>query len=447
MNRLFFACIALFGLCQFLVLPASFAEPFRMGVANASFQVEGHPADSDWYRWTHTSGKIQDGSNADLATDFWNRYEEDFKLARSLGANTFRISIAWERIEPSPGAFNLEALAHYAKMIASMRAYRLEPIVTLHHFVLPAWLAAEGGLLSPRFPEAFARYSALVVSKLARAPLSVKLWMTLNEPNIEIQSGYVEGSWPPGMKSPRAALKAYGALAVAHIEATRAIRALGIPGVRIGFAHHWRPFYPLTSSRADAKASQVADDFFNQQFVRALMTGKIRFSIPFLGRVSRDVPLPSGKPTLDYLGLNYYGRSLVQVKLRWPFLSFLSGNGPKSDLGWEVFAPGLYDSLVSASKYGLPLIVSENGIADRDDKLRARFIEEHLQQILKAKKAGIPVMGYLHWSLTDNFEWAMGLSPRFGLVRIDYATQRRIPRPSFSRFREMIGVWGKALSR
>lgn len=407
-----------------LILWASYSpaatphQPFLWGVANSAFQVEGHPADSDWYRWTHLPGKIADGTNADLGTDFWNRYSDDFDIASGLGANAFRISVAWERIEPKEGQWDLEALEHYREIILSMRAKGLEPLVTLHHFVNPQWLSEKGGVLSKDFPFYFKRFAKKVVGNLARQPTSVRYWITFNEPAVLAMKGFVEGQWPPGIKNDiKRAMKAQSSMAEAHIQASRAIRELNLP-VKIGIAHHWRVFQPKNQSLLNKSAAKIADFLFNRYFLNAI--------------------LRSGESSLDFMGLNYYGRSLVGYTSVAPFMKVFEGDGEKSDLGWEIYPKGIYDALVDVARYKVPLIITKNGVADRGDRLRTNFLKNHISFVMKARQERIPVFGYLHWSLTDNFEWAEGLRPRFGLVEVDYQTLARKPRPSFNSFKELI---------
>jgi len=418
-------------------------EKFLWGVANAAFQVEGSPQASDWYDWTHTAGKIADGTDADQATDFWNLYERDFKLAADLGANSFRMSIAWERIEPQRDQWNQEALAHYQKIIEKMRGHGLEPIITLHHFVLPKWLADEGGLLSSEFPQLFAQFAQHVVSALSREPAGVRLWITFNEPNVLAMNGYVSGDWPPGIKGDIGkALKAQSQMAEAHIQAQREIKKLLIPSLKLGVAQHWRVFQPKSNSFLDRKVNQFLDFSFNRYFINILNAGS-----PCSKFFSFFCPASSLKPgerVLDFIGINYYGRTIASFTGPPSFYKTEEGPGPKSDIGWEIYPSGIYATLKDVARYNLPILITENGIADHgdnlSDKLRGVFLKDHINYMIEAKNEEIDVMGYLHWSLTDNFEWTRGKAPRFGLVEIDYKTQTRLPRNSFKTYQGIIAA-------
>jgi beta-glucosidase len=392
--------------------------PFWWGVANAAFQVEGDPAESDWTHWTKALGKISDKTDANKATDFWKSYEQDFDLAKDLGSNMFRISIAWERIEPAPGEWDEEALNHYEKMIQSLRKRNIEPMVTLHHFVLPNWLAKKGGLESEDFSDHFTAYALKVIEKLSWSEAKVRWWITFNEPIVLVTGGYVLGEWPPGKKNLLAALKASRNLARAHNCAVQAIRKSSeLPtGLKLGIAYHWREMKSDNFGIFSTSVEKIMDWVFNTGFLNAIKM--------------KD---------LDYLGINYYGKSVLHFHGKWPFFKIDEGEGPTTDLGWVIHPEGLGKVLEDAFKaYHLPLIITENGLADATDSKRPQFLKEHIDQIRKAQEKNIPVIGYLHWSLTDNFEWAKGLAPRFGLVEIDYETGERKPRSSFEIYKQII---------
>jgi len=405
------------------------AAPFFWGVSNSSFQVEGNPQPSDWSLFAKPG-------TADRVTSFYEKYDRDFGLAQELGANAFRLSVAWERIEPAPGVFNEDALDHYEKMIVALRARGLEPVVTLHHFVFPLWLAAQGGVLAPNFPATFARFSEKVVGRLAKPPARVRMWMTFNEPMVLLHLGYLEGQWPPARKGDATStIEGAANLARAHIEATRRIRALA-PEAQVSIAQHWRLFHG--KGFLGPLLARLSDWVFNRQMVKALHTGRLSFWMPGGPWIRETIPLPENRSTLDFLGLNYYGRMMVSFTFKAPFVKVEEGPGPKSDLGWEIYPEGLTQVLKDADDYGLPILISENGIADAADSRRANFLRNHIASMNEARRAGVPVMGYLHWSLTDNFEWAFALEPRFGLVAVDYATGRLTKRPSFETYRALI---------
>jgi beta-glucosidase len=434
------------GFLAFKCAPAKIEAPgFFFGASNAAFQVEGSPRDSDWREWTRTSYSdgtphISDISNAERVTDFWNRYDEDFQIAEKAGLNAFRISIAWERIEPEPGVWDEKALDHYVKMIVAMRRRGLEPFVTLHHYVMPLWVSSEGGVTWKEFPRHFGEFSRHVVERLGKPPANVTYFMTINEPNILVRFGYLDArKFPPGINDASAATRALAGLAKAHIEAYRQIKALGIKSVRVGLAHNWQIFEPLDNNSASDRAiAQKVDWIFNRAFMDAIMTGDISFSMPFGDAVSEKVELPYHRPALDYLGVQNYGRSYVTPSKEKPGYVLSEGSGTKNDLGWELVPEALYLAVKQAARYGFPVIITETGLADKEDRLRSKYLEWNFAALRRLLAEKTDLFGYIHWSLTDNFEWAFGLGPRFGLVDIDYQTLDRKPRPSLSAYAALI---------
>jgi len=426
---------------SFFTMAPSFsdsAKNFHWGVANSAFQVEGFPEKSDWQDWTHTPDKIKDKSTADKASEFWNRYEEDIQLAANLGVNSFRLSIAWDRVEKVQGHFDDSAISKYKKIILALRKKSIEPFVTLHHFVNPHWLAKDGGLLSPIFVESFKNYSQKIVQELSAAPYNVRYFFTFNEPMVLINAGFLEGIWPPGLKDPNAALAAALNLSKAHIVTYRNIKAdPNLKHLQIGIAKHWRVFEG--KGLLGAPLAALSDWFFNHQILKSLTTSQIYFWMPGAKSVKEDLRSEvSVNQTLDFLGINYYGRIFSEFQWKAPFVKISEGPGPKSDLGWEIYSKGLSLSLKASSRYGVPIFVSENGVADHKDTLRSQFLKDHITELKNSKASGIDVRGYFHWSLTDNFEWAEGLESRFGLVEIDYEKQKRIPRPSYYEYQRLI---------
>jgi beta-glucosidase len=392
--------------------------PFLWGVASSSFQVEGSPADSNWYRWTHEAGRIEDGTNADVATDFWNRYDEDFGWAQMLGANAYRVSIAWERIEPEQGRWDEEALTHYERMITAMRAHGLEPVITLFHGPLPGWLHGKGGSLARHFDKRFSEYASRVVSRLAAPPASARYWLTFNEPTTYAEGAYIEGTDPPG-KSGRVDLflRSIKAQTQAHIRAVRELRKLPYD-LKFSVAQDWEVFQ-----------AEKSESGFERWI--ASVPAKI---------YNRSLLDPAFKAhTLDFVGINYYTRKILGLRPKPPFVVEVRGSGPHDELGTEVYPEGLAITARDVyDRYHLPILFTENGVVDSADALRPEYLRRHIEELTKVRTEGIPVMGYLHWSLTDNFEWSSGHGPRLGLIEIDYTSQRRKPRPSYFVYQQLI---------
>lgn len=386
-----------------------FPPGFLWGAATAAHQVEGGNRLSDWWAMEE-SGALPFRSGD--ACDHYRRFAADFDLARDLGHTAHRFSLEWSRIEPAPGVWDPDAISHYRSVVLALRRRGLEPLVTLHHFTNPRWFAERGGWLRRDAPALFTRYA----ERMAGALPEVRWWFTINEPTVYAKNGFVAGEWPPKVKgSWRRAARVLGTMARAHREAYRAIHR-SLPDARVGFAHSLPWIEPCDPGRAlDRLAAWGRDLLLNRGF---------------LSRIG-------GARHLDVLGINYYTRTVV----RWApsGLGMLAGRecldphharGPVSDIGWEVYPPGLGHVLDRYARLGVPLIVSENGIATIDEELRSRFLRDHLREARDALRRGVPLLGYLYWTLMDNFEWTLGTRPRFGLLANEYRTQTRTPRPA-----------------
>jgi len=407
-----------------------FPAGFLFGAATSSHQLDGGAGLSDWSRFEGESGRIARGERSGTATGHRDRVAEDVGLLAATGANAYRFSVEWARLEPAAGQVDEAEWDRVRDEVRRLRASGITPMATLLHFTLPAWLADRGGLLAPGFADLFGRFAGEAARRLAP---EVDLFCTVNEPNVQVFNGYLDGVWPPGVRSPRKAWLAFEALLRGHSAAVRAIRALA-PRATSGPAVNLMQFEPASRGSAlDWLAAWVAAAAFDWSFLDALATGRMR---PLPGHGLRGVPLPELRGTTDWIGVNYYTRSLVRFSPGAPgFLAREPGPGPRSDLGWEIRPAGLLSLLRQAwTRYRLPLYVTENGIADAADNRRPAFLRAHLQAVGRALADGVPVRGYFHWSLLDNFEWADGFAPRFGLYAVDYATLARTPRPSVAAF-------------
>jgi beta-glucosidase len=394
-----------------------FPRGFLWGAATSSHQVEGNNRWNDWWeyeqseRLPHKSGE---------ACRHYECFEQDFDLAHSWGHNAHRFSIEWSRIEPSEGNWNIEVLAHYRDVIRALRERALEPIVTLHHFTNPTWFSRSGGWLRSDSATVFARYVEYMVTNLGA---EVKYWLTVNEPTVYVAQGYISGEWPPFVKSDwiKAAI-AFRNLARAHVCAYRLLHK-NRPDVMVSFAHNVSLTMPCNPRRkTDRIAARMRDSILNGAFFHLIGT--------------RRRHLRQATGTLDFMGLNYYKRTIVHSH-GWGLEAILGrtcqpthhrDQGPVSAMGWEVYPRGLKTVLEKFSRFGLPLLVTENGIATDDEFLRRDFLLKHLQSLADALDNGVNVIGYLYWSLIDNFEWALGTEPRFGLAAVEYNTQQRSPR-------------------
>lgn len=434
----------------------SFPNGFLFGTATSATQVEGGACDSDWTRFARETGpsgrrRCHEGDTPDLACDHWQRWRDDVTLQAELGMTMHRFSLEWARIEPVEGRFDAAVLERYREEAALLKEHGITPMITLHHFSLPGWLADKGGLLCPDLPRLLERYATVVVKALADV---CRLWVTINEPNVLSVAAYLFGWFPPGEtgRVDKAAL-AQHRLLESHVRMYRAIHdesgRLGhTPAV--GVAHHLRVVEPCRPQRRrDRAAARAMDAVFNDAFAGALASGELLG--PLDDVASRLPVLRTGgfsvreaKGTQDFFGLNYYTRDLVRFAPSRPQEGFVVREVPKgaetSALGWEVFPAGLTALLEKwHRRTKLPFFITENGIATKDDAQRSRFLWRHLHAVKDAIDAGVDVRGYLHWSLMDNFEWHEGYAPRFGLVEVDYETQVRRPRESARLYANIIG--------
>jgi beta-glucosidase len=423
-----------------------FPEPFLFGTGTSATQIEGGCRTSDWFDFARQPGRVKNGDRPDVACDSWRLWERDVALQRSLGFGAHRMSIEWARIEPREGEIDRPALDRYRAILGALRDASIEPMVTLHHFTLPSWLAARGGILAEGFVERVARFARVAIDALG--DLS-RLWVTINEPNVLAAQGYLTGEWPPGEKNPAAAVHAHHRLLEAHVAAYRVLKEARGDAVQVGVAHHLRIAEPeRPGSIADRAGARVFARVFNEAFAVATCEGRMYGPL--------DALLPRGgfrvseaRGTQDFFGINYYSRDLIRFALDRPQEMFLSRRvapgAEVSDLGWEIHPAGLGHLVrVWSRRSGRPVYVTENGIADASDTRRRSFLVSHLSELGRAMAEGVDVRGYFHWSLLDNFEWAEGYGPRFGLVEVDYATQERRPRESarfystIARTRELI---------
>jgi len=397
---------------------------FLWGTAVAGHQVEGDNVASDWWDYEER-GLLPEKSGK--ACDFWNRWRQDLDLIASLGSSAFRLSVEWARLEPEPGRLDEGALGRYLEILDGLRARGVEPVVTLHHFVNPLWFARKGGFEERANVADFLGHVEKVLPALAPR---VRWWVTVNEPMVYAYFGYARGYWPPFKKDLGLALRVLGNLLEAHAGAYRLIHR-SRPDAMVSIAKHMRVFEPARPGHpGDRLAASLQDLLSNRAVLEAFRTGR------FLGRT-----VPGLKGSWDYVGLNYYTRSRVRF-VADPAQGFGAEAPPEGEttaMGWEVYPEGLYRSLRRLGRYGLPVVVTENGIATEDDEQRVRYLASHLDALMRARRDGVDVRGYLYWSLMDNYEWAEGFRPRFGLVEVDFRTLERRPRPSAREFARLKG--------
>ncbi len=368
-----------------------FPRDFLWGTSTSAYQIEGGIRNN----WTPFF-------DAGKATDHYHRFREDLDIIKKLGHNAHRFSLEWSRFESKKGEWDVEAIEHYHAVLDALRERGIEPIVTLWHWCIPPWLEKEGGWLNPKTVEHFARFAEFAAHEFGP---KAKFWITLNEPEIYASHAYWQGSWPPMRKGVFNYFRALSHLIKAHRAAYRAIKIVQ-SSAQIGIAKNNIYF---EGTGVDGLLAAAARWWWNQWFLNKISDAQ------------------------DFIGLNYYFHNRIRG-LRFG----QNENRETTDMGWEIYPEGLYHCLLELKYYGKPVYITENGLADARDTKRAKFIEDHLEWVAKAISKGIDVRGYLHWSLIDNFEWAHGFSPRFGLVEVDYTTMARKIRPSALKYKEMI---------
>ncbi|MDP8924763.1 MAG: glycoside hydrolase family 1 protein [Chloroflexota bacterium] len=410
-----------------------FPDGFLWGSATAAHQVEGNNWNNDWWA-AEQAGRVPVKSGP--ACDQYNRFREDFALLGELGHTSHRLSLEWSRIEPRPGQFDRAAIEHYRRVIVACRERGMEPLVTLHHFTNPIWFAERGGWTRPGAARVFERYARRVALEYRDL---VRHWITINEPGVYAAQGWVLGVWPPMSANVAAAPLVMRNLALAHGRAYHAIHAEQ-PDAQVGVAHHWRIFGPFDPHRlTDRWIAALRNRLMNLVFPIAIRTGRL---VPPLGS-GRVVPELAD--TEDWVGLNYYTRELDRFDVRMARMGFsreMAASGERNQLGWEIYPEGLYRALttIAPPASGKDVIVTENGVPepDSEDEVRPSFLVRHLAACHRAIEAGVRLRGYHYWTSLDNFEWAEGFAPRFGLVHVDFATQARTPKPSAHLYRDII---------
>jgi beta-glucosidase len=402
-----------------------FPDKFLWGTATAAHQVEGGNHANDWWAWEQVPGHIKNGDRSDPACEHFVRYAGDFDLLRSLHQNAHRLSLEWSRIEPAPGEFSSAALEHYRDVLQALRDRGMEPLVTLHHFTNPTWIAEAGGWEAPQTAEYFARFAQRVAGEIGDL---ARYWITINEPTVIAYQGYIKGDWPPGKRDLGAATRVLVNLLRGHWLAYERIKSRHSEH-QVGLAHHLRVFDPARPLMPQDRVVAAAfTRVFNETMLRSLRRGSLVFPLTRAGKASGP------RRSQDFIGVNYYTRELVKFNHRYRAELFgeriLPAAAARSDLSWELYPDGLYRTLLSLRREQLPIYVTENGIADRRDAMRPEFLLTHVDAMRRAIEAGAPVRGYFHWTCFDNFEWAEGYSAKFGLIACDPLTQERRVRAS-----------------
>jgi beta-glucosidase len=435
-----------------------FPEDFLWGAATSTYQIEGAwqedgKGESIWDRFSHTPGKIADGTTGDVACDHYHRYLEDVALMAALGLPAYRFSISWPRVLPSGyGSLNPPGMDFYSRLVDALLASGIQPVATLYHWDLPQALQNRGGWPNRSTAEAFVEYAERMARQLGDR---VRYWITHNEPFCASVLGYETGEHAPGHRDRGEAMRAAHHLLLSHGWSVPVIRR-DSPAAQVGIALNLSPQTPSSSSEADQRATDLHDGMLNRWFLDPLSGRGYPQDVVNHYGVAMDfvngADLPVIAVPIDFLGVNYYTRNIIRsdevIDAQNLPREVLPSPNP-TDMGWEVYPDGLYEVLARLhSDYRFEAVyVTENGAAypdhvgpndTVDDPKRVAYLRSHLGSVARAIAAGIPVRGYLAWSLLDNFEWAHGYTKRFGLVYVDFATQRRIPKASANWYRRII---------
>lgn len=413
--------------------PLVFPPDFTFGVATSAYQVEGG-IENDWSAWERAGKLHQPQSRNARGVGHWERFFDDLRLISALGATAYRLSLEWARLEPRRGSWDGAAAQGYRERLEALVKAGIRPIVTFHHFTHPAWFHADTPWHEPSSLEAWRRYVTRLAELLDGLDVAVT---TINEPNVFLLGGYLSGQMPPGLVDGKKAFAAATNLVRAHVIAREVLRgrARSSP-VPMGIAQNVMVFAPRRSwNPLDQALSRLAGANYNHAFLEALHTGTLRLQMP--GVVTGRAEVDGAARSTEYTGVNYYTRAHLRFVSKPPYVAFDFLDRHRrglTDIGWEDYPEGFGVLLRQMRRYGVPVWVTENGLDDRVGTRRPRFLYQHLRELLLARRDGVDVSTYLHWSLLDNFEWLEGWGPRFGLYRVDFATLERSPTPACEDF-------------
>jgi beta-glucosidase len=420
----------------------TFPKDFLWGTATAAHQVEGNNTNNQWYLWESTidaNGKpmIAGGQRAGLACDHWRRYPQDIRIMQNFGLNSYRFSVEWSRIEPQEGVFDTLAIRHYQDVCDSLIAKGIIPMVTLHHFTNPIWFEKKGAFEKKENIADFIRFTEVVYMALKDR---VNLWCTINEPAVYVVAGYFQGANPPGKKDTKLAAIVLRNILEAHVQAYWKIKSLpGGEQAKVGLVKNMTQADPYNKwNPGDWIFANLIEGVFNGTTLNFLKTGKYRFVMPTMAKLIEENPKAVG--SMDFIGLNYYSHYNYKFSfnLDKAFQAHLLPDEIKTDMDYASYPEGFYRAIKTVSEFGVPIYITENGIADAKDDRRELFINQYLYVVSKAIADGYNIKGYYYWSLMDNFEWSLGYEMKFGLFGVDMPTQTRYLKKGAQRYRDII---------
>ncbi|MDR3514955.1 MAG: GH1 family beta-glucosidase [Azospirillaceae bacterium] len=434
---------------------STFGSDFIWGTATSAYQIEGAVAEdgrlpSIWDDFSHQGGTVDGDDTGDVACDHYHRWRDDIALLKTLGVQAYRFSIAWPRVVPGgTGAVNDKGLDFYDRLVDALLAAGIEPFPTLYHWDLPQSLEDRGGWTNRDAAGWFTDYAEAVVNRLGRR---VRRWTTFNEPNVFVIHGYGNGVHAPGRRDRTAMFQALNNVNRAHGLATTMMRAQGL-GLQVGIVITMTTYRPARFNRACETAAQTLDTLWNRGFADPAILGHHAEGLrPWLEGIVQAGDEAAFAAPVDFLGLNHYFPDYVQADPDGLLGTASAGPPPGAtvtDMNWEVDPGAFFDTMLMVrERYGdLPILVTENGCAygtgpgadgQVHDSERIIYHRGYLDAAQQAIKAGVNLKGYFLWSLLDNFEWAAGYAKRFGIVHVDFATQKRTPKDSFDFYRHLI---------
>lgn len=386
-----------------------FPRKFLWGAATSAYQVEGNNINSDWWQWEQNQPPLLRSAKA---ADQYNLYDHDFNLAQQLAHNSHRLSIEWARIEPGENNFDQAEINHYKAVLKSLKNHNMKAMVTLWHFTLPQWVANQGGWENRKTIDWFCRFIERLVPELQK---DVDFWITLNEPGVYVYQAYVAKEWPGKHDGIFGQYRTYMNLISAHKKAYTILHRLN-PNIPVGVAQNIQSYEASHIHSIREQVSVMFSDFVANHLFHTLTKGYH-----------------------DFIGVNYYfhHRYVTEKGFVPELVNVGDASRDASDLGWEIYPEGIFDVLIDLKDH-LPIYITECGVASTNDDRRTRFLISYLKEVYHAITAGVDIRGFFYWSLIDNFEWHRGLDPRFGLIEVDYKTQKRTVRPSAYVYQEII---------
>lgn len=408
-------------------------KDFLWGAATSAFQIEGNVENdfTDWegkgkFKSNDSDPRYENGSN------HWNMWESDFEYLKELNLNSYRFSIEWARIEPERNKYSQEAISKYHEMIDKLISLGIEPVITLHHFTHPSWFHALSPWTDESSVEIFTKFAHKMIEEFAH---KIKYWITFNEPQVWALAAYGDAKFPPGQKDLYKVMDVINHILYAHIRIYDMLKEVDTD-IMVGIAKHFIVFKEARNWFFDRTLAQRLNHFFNTLIIEAFKSNTLAFHFPFLLKYTSYIPLDD---KIDFWGINYYYRLHAKFKVNYKNPMELFAKEPATDMGWEIYPKGLKKFIKYIASTNKKIIITENGIATEDEKLRIKFIKKHLKIVKSQMRKKKALIGYFYWSLLDNYEWLEGKSKRFGLIHVDYENKfKRTLKPAATTYAKLV---------